>query len=405
MTLNFLYILFIFLKFSNEYTISDKEYNDLVLNSKKYDKFLIELWDPWCHHCNQFRPIWQQFGKDYDTKDKFLIVDMNCLENAKLCRSLSNSGYPQILWLETKIKDDIQTVIYNGPLTSEGLSQFVEKQLNFPFILIKSEDEIQNQLNTIRSKSLFVFQYSKENIQQNYIDIIKNATYYFRSFDCLFVSYENEQIKEPQFYVFKNKTNKIYFKNNWNNEDLYQFILQNAFPNFSQFTGNLFDFITKKKQMIGLFFIDNKTKVFDDYETLANQFNDFVNSAYIKYSEKEHFSRLMSISYKELPCFVLFDSTNNRWIKYQNSIPNSENAFVNWIKTLDLNKIKWSGPGTGLFSKFWFELYRMKAENTGELIAVIISFVIVIIMIILYIYFVFCYEDENNKTNKSVKED
>ena len=396
-------LLAIYFQLVSCHTVNEREFNEIVVKGTEYDKFLIELWDPWCHHCNQFRPIWDQFGKEYDTKNRFLILDINCLDNSKLCRSLSNAGYPQILWLETKVKDDMQTVVYNGPLNIEEISQFVDKQLSFPFINVKSNDEIVSLLNSIKSKSLFVFEYSKENIEQNYIEAIKNASYYFRSFDCIFVSFENNGIQQPQLYVYKSRTKKIIFDNVWTNENLYQFILQNAFPNFSQLTGNLYDFITKKKQVIGLFFIDNRTKEFKDYESLANDFNELFNSAYIKFSEKEHFARLMSISFNELPCFILFDPSNNRWIKQAN-INQDQEAFLKWIRTVDLNKIKWSGPGNGLFSKFWFEIYRMKAENTGELIAVISAFAIVIIMIIIYIYFVFCYDDESEK-QKSIKND
>uniref|UniRef100_A0A348G609 Protein disulfide-isomerase n=1 Tax=Odontomachus monticola TaxID=613454 RepID=A0A348G609_ODOMO len=89
-----------------------------------YDKekdVLVEFYAPWCGHCQQLAPIYEQLGEKYKDNDKLVIAKMdatvNELEDVKII------SFPTITLYK---KETNEAVEYNGERTLEGLSKFVE---------------------------------------------------------------------------------------------------------------------------------------------------------------------------------------------------------------------------------------------------------------------------------------
>ena len=76
----------------------------------------------WCGHCQQFKPIWNQFVSTLND-DSIEAINIRCDldENKKICADFNVPGFPYILI----VKDDVKTE-YNGSRTVKGLRSALE---------------------------------------------------------------------------------------------------------------------------------------------------------------------------------------------------------------------------------------------------------------------------------------
>ncbi|XP_063235293.1 protein disulfide-isomerase isoform X2 [Bacillus rossius redtenbacheri] len=92
---------------------------DQVVNDPKKD-VLVEFYAPWCGHCKQLAPIYDQLGEAYKDNESVLVAKMdataNELEHTKI------TSFPTIK-LYTK---ENKVIEYSGERTLEGLSKFLE---------------------------------------------------------------------------------------------------------------------------------------------------------------------------------------------------------------------------------------------------------------------------------------
>lgn len=82
---------------------------------------LVEFYAPWCGHCKQLVPIYDQLGEKFADSDSVVIAKMdatvNELEHTKV------SSFPTI---KLYTKGDNKVIDYNAERTLEGLTKFVE---------------------------------------------------------------------------------------------------------------------------------------------------------------------------------------------------------------------------------------------------------------------------------------
>jgi len=82
---------------------------------------LVEFYAPWCGHCKQLEPIYNQLGEKYAKSESILIAKMdstaNELEHTKI------QSFPTIILYQ---KGDNKKIEYNGERTLEGISKFLE---------------------------------------------------------------------------------------------------------------------------------------------------------------------------------------------------------------------------------------------------------------------------------------
>jgi len=82
---------------------------------------LVEFYAPWCGHCKQLAPIYDQLGEKFADKSEFVVAKMdstlNELEDIKI------QSFPT---LKLFPKDSNEVVDYNGDRTLDALSTFLE---------------------------------------------------------------------------------------------------------------------------------------------------------------------------------------------------------------------------------------------------------------------------------------
>jgi len=84
---------------------------------------LVEFYAPWCGHCKQLTPIYDQLAENFKDHEEFVVAKMdstlNELEDVKV------QSFPTI---KLFLKDTNKIVDFTGERTLEALSKFLESR-------------------------------------------------------------------------------------------------------------------------------------------------------------------------------------------------------------------------------------------------------------------------------------
>ena len=96
---------------------------DLVINNDK-DVF-VEFYAPWCGHCKNLAPIWDQLGEKYSKHDQVVIAKMDSTANEIDIESVAVKGFPTLFFF--KGNDKANPVKYEGARELKDLLEFTKK--------------------------------------------------------------------------------------------------------------------------------------------------------------------------------------------------------------------------------------------------------------------------------------
>lgn len=97
-----------------------KNFNEVARDKKK--TVLVEFYAPWCGHCKQLAPIYDELGEKFaDRSDEFVIAKMDATQNE--LEDIKIQSFPTIKLFP---KDSDEVIDYNGERTLAGMTKFVE---------------------------------------------------------------------------------------------------------------------------------------------------------------------------------------------------------------------------------------------------------------------------------------
>ncbi|XP_014215724.1 protein disulfide-isomerase [Copidosoma floridanum] len=94
-------------------------FKEVAYNKDK--KVLVEFYAPWCVHCKQLAPIYDQLGEKYKDDDKIVIAKMDATANE--LDDVKVTSFPTIYLYKAETNEAVQ---YNGKRTLDGLVEFLE---------------------------------------------------------------------------------------------------------------------------------------------------------------------------------------------------------------------------------------------------------------------------------------
>merc|ERR1711910_44051 len=97
-----------------------KNFQEVAMNAEK--DVLVEFYAPWCGHCKQLTPIWDELGEKYKDHETIVIAKMDSTANE--LEEVKVQGFPTIKLFK---KGTNEIVDYNGDRTVEGFSNFLEE--------------------------------------------------------------------------------------------------------------------------------------------------------------------------------------------------------------------------------------------------------------------------------------
>jgi len=100
-----------------------------VLVGKNFDQVardktktvLVEFYAPWCGHCKQLAPIYDQLGANFKDKPEFVVAKMDSTGNE--LEDIKIQSFPTIKLFP---KDSDEVIDYNGERTLEAMTKFLE---------------------------------------------------------------------------------------------------------------------------------------------------------------------------------------------------------------------------------------------------------------------------------------
>merc|ERR1712214_210918 len=97
-----------------------KNFQEVAMNVEK--DVLVEFYAPWCGHCKQLAPIWDELGEKYKDHETIVIAKMDSTANE--LEEVKVQGFPTIKLFK---KGTNEIVDYNGDRTVEGFSKFLDE--------------------------------------------------------------------------------------------------------------------------------------------------------------------------------------------------------------------------------------------------------------------------------------
>lgn len=110
-------------------------FDDLVINNDKF--VLVEVYAPWCGHCKQFEPIYNQLGELLKNESDIVIAKIDGTTNEH--KTIKLKSFPTIYFYRPGSKD--QPINYEGNKDVDSFLKFLEEKLDRKFDVNRSTIE------------------------------------------------------------------------------------------------------------------------------------------------------------------------------------------------------------------------------------------------------------------------
>lgn len=105
------------------YNLVGKTFPDLVTNSNK--NAFVEFYAPWCGHCKNLAPVWEQLAKNFQVVETLMIAKIDGTANE--VAGVQAEGYPTIRFYPNG--DKLNPEEYNGERDIQSLTDYLNNKL------------------------------------------------------------------------------------------------------------------------------------------------------------------------------------------------------------------------------------------------------------------------------------
>lgn len=90
------------------------------------DRVMVMFFAPWCGHCKNLEPVWDEFTQNFDGYNGVKIMKVNGTEQPDLCKKHGVAGFPTIKFCKNGL-NDTNTVTYQGDRSLDSLTKFLQQ--------------------------------------------------------------------------------------------------------------------------------------------------------------------------------------------------------------------------------------------------------------------------------------
>ncbi|XP_061130228.1 protein disulfide-isomerase A2 [Syngnathus typhle] len=117
-----------------------KNFESVALDPTK--NVFVKFYAPWCGHCKELVPIWDQLGEKYAEHEDIVIAKMDSAANE--LEAFTISGFPTLKYFPAGGKEPVE---YSGNRDLETLSKFLDNG----GVLPKEDDDDENEAKAVES--------------------------------------------------------------------------------------------------------------------------------------------------------------------------------------------------------------------------------------------------------------
>ncbi len=111
-------------------------FETIVMDESK--DVLVEFYAPWCGHCKQLSPIYDQLGEKFSSVKSVVIAKMDATANEVDHPAVNIQGFPTIMFFPAGEKEP---QMYNGARDFDGFVDFLKEHAKVPFTLDDEEED------------------------------------------------------------------------------------------------------------------------------------------------------------------------------------------------------------------------------------------------------------------------
>lgn len=102
--------------------LTDQTFDKHIASGRHFIKFFA----PWCGHCKNLAPTWEQLASKYASSGDVSIAKVDCTQYGEICKKFEVRGYPTLLFLQNG-GDSVEK--YQGSRALGDLASFVDKMV------------------------------------------------------------------------------------------------------------------------------------------------------------------------------------------------------------------------------------------------------------------------------------
>ncbi|OHS94486.1 hypothetical protein TRFO_11109 [Tritrichomonas foetus] len=307
-----------------------------IVSMEDRPPIFIEIWDPWCKNCENFKGDWKRLTDSKLFAQKVVFGDLNCQEEKKLCQEISpGTEFPRFAWFDP---DSTIPRPFTGPYSINELAQWVHSQVNGPLEVINDTLKFEKMKHLSLKIPLFKFTVYENDIAS--IQIIKAAANAVKHFQTkMILSYDREPT-DPIIAHYTPDNRVILLQDTFSVNSIIHFVKIHAVRFFIPYNDFVGQYSKVEKMPVMVFaFPHNNSDIRKQAFESAKNVEPLISTSQVCCLYNPKFCRYYGIKERTPAVVILNRDKELFWIH------ELEGDLFKWTEDVLNGKISGSGPG------------------------------------------------------------